>query len=153
MVLAEARRLDIGVRVLDPSSDAPCRLGAQQFTLGSFQDYDTVLAFAQGADAVAIEIESVNADALEALEAQGIPCFPQSHVLRVIQNKVAQKQFYADHQLPTSEFQRFASKTDLLAAIEAGTCAYPFVWKLGEGGYDGFGVSVVRSAEDAAALA
>lgn len=153
MVLAEARRLDIGVRVLDPSADAPCRLGAQQFTQGSFQDYDTVLAFAQGADAVAIEIESVNADALEALEAQGIPCFPQSHVLRVIKNKVAQKQFYADHQLPTSDFQRFASKADLLAAIEAGTCSFPFVWKLGEGGYDGFGVSVVRTAEDAATLA
>lgn len=148
MVLAEARRMDIAVRVLDPSADAPCRLGAQQFSQGSFQDFDTVMAFAQGAQAVAIEIESVNADALEALEAQGIPCFPQSHVLRVIQNKVAQKQFYADHQLPTSDFQRFSALNDLKQAIHAGTLTFPFVWKLGQGGYDGFGVSVVRSADD-----
>jgi 5-(carboxyamino)imidazole ribonucleotide synthase len=58
MVLAEARRLDIGVRVLDPSPMHPAGLGAQQFTLGSFQDYDTVLAFAQGADAVALRLRA-----------------------------------------------------------------------------------------------
>ncbi len=153
MVLAEARRLDIAVRVLDPSPDAPCRLGAKQFALGSFQDYDTVLQFAQGADAVAVEIESVNADALEALEAQGIPCFPQSHVLRIIQNKVAQKQFFADHDVPTSHFQSFDTKADLLTAIELGRCSFPFVWKLGHGGYDGFGVRIVRNAQDVVALA
>ncbi|MDG1252390.1 MAG: 5-(carboxyamino)imidazole ribonucleotide synthase [Schleiferiaceae bacterium] len=152
MILSEARRMDIAVRVLDPSADAPCRLGAQHFVQGSFMDFDTVMAFAEGAQAVAIEIESVNADALEALEAKGVPCFPQSHVLRIIQNKVAQKQFYADHGLPTSDFQRFSTLKELTQAIDLGRLAFPFVWKLGQGGYDGFGVSVIRIADDLAGL-
>ncbi len=148
MVLAEARRMDISVRVLDPSSDAPCRLGAERFEVGSFQDYDTVVSFAQGASAVGIEIESVNADALETLEQQGIPCFPPSRVLRVIQDKVRQKEFYATQGLPTSDFTRYESLSALRSAVTSGQQSLPFVWKLGQGGYDGFGVSIVRTMDD-----
>ncbi len=148
MVLAEARRMDISVRVLDPSPDAPCRLGAERFDIGSFQDYDTVVAFCQGASSVGIEIESVNADALETLEQQGIPCFPPSRVLRVIQDKVRQKEFYAAQGLPTSDFTRYESLSELQTAVAAGHQSLPFVWKLGQGGYDGFGVSIVRSQAD-----
>ncbi|MFM1884518.1 MAG: hypothetical protein RL168_702 [Bacteroidota bacterium] len=140
--------MDISVRVLDPSSDAPCRLGAERFDIGSFQDYDTVVAFCQGASSVGIEIESVNADALEALEQQGIPCFPPSRVLRVIQDKVRQKEFYAKQGLPTSDFTRYESLDELRTAVLAGQQSLPFVWKLGQGGYDGFGVSIVRSQAD-----
>ena len=152
MVLAEARRMDISVRVLDPSADAPCRLGAERFEVGSFQDYDTVVSFAQGASAVGIEIESVNADALETLEQQGIPCFPPSRVLRVIQDKVRQKEFYAAQGLPTSDFTRYESLSALRSAVTSGQQTLPFVWKLGQGGYDGFGVSIVRSMDDLNAL-
>ena len=144
MVLAEARRMDIGLRVLDPSADAPCRLGAQTFVQRDFRDCDTVVQFAQGASAVAIEIEAVNADALEILESQGIPRFPPSHVLRIIQNKIAQKNFYAEKGLPTSAYAEYRNVKDLKEAVASGAQSLPFVWKLGQGGYDGFGVQVVR---------
>ncbi|MEJ6498658.1 MAG: 5-(carboxyamino)imidazole ribonucleotide synthase [Cryomorphaceae bacterium] len=152
MVLAEARRMDIGLRVLDPSADAPCRLGAQTFVQGDFRDCDTVVQFAQGASAVAIEIETVNADALEILESQGIPCFPPSHVLRIIQNKIAQKNFYAAKGLPTSAYAEYRNVKDLKEAVASGAQSLPFVWKLGQGGYDGFGVQVVREDSDLATL-
>ncbi|MFZ9191100.1 MAG: 5-(carboxyamino)imidazole ribonucleotide synthase, partial [Schleiferiaceae bacterium] len=76
MFLAEALRMDVGVRALDPDAEAPCRWGVRRFQVGDFKDYATVMSFAQGAQAAVIEIETVNVDALADLEAAGVRCFP-----------------------------------------------------------------------------
>ncbi|MDP4855410.1 MAG: 5-(carboxyamino)imidazole ribonucleotide synthase, partial [Schleiferiaceae bacterium] len=68
MLLAEALRMDVSVRALDPDPKAPCRLGLRRFEEGDFRDFDTVVRFARGAQSAVIEIETVNADALELLE-------------------------------------------------------------------------------------
>ena len=65
MLLAEAGRLDIKINVLDPNTEAPAKKGANFFKKGDFKDYDTVIKFASDANAVVIEIESVNVEALE----------------------------------------------------------------------------------------
>ena len=152
MFLAEARRMDIAVRALDPDPAAPCRLGAHHFEVGDFRDRDTVLNFARGAQAAVIEIESVNAEALEILEAEGIPCFPPARALRIIQDKVEQKAFYREHNLATSDFTIYDSAEALREAVNSGIQSLPCVWKLGQGGYDGFGVKVLREASDLADL-
>ena len=82
MFLAEALRMDVGVRALDPDAEAPCRWGVRRFEVGDFKDYATVMAFAQGAQAAVIEIETVNVDALADLEAAGVRCFPPASVRR-----------------------------------------------------------------------
>ena len=148
MFLAEARRLDVAVRTLDPDPEAPCRLGAHRFEVGDFRDRDTVLNFARGAQAAVIEIESVNAEALEILESEGIPCFPPARALRIIQDKVEQKAFYREQGLATSDFTIYDSSDALRLAVGQGKQSLPCVWKLGQGGYDGFGVKVLRNRED-----
>ena len=72
--------------------------------------------------------------------------------MRNINNKATQKQFYKDHQIPTSPFYVFETKKDLMAAISDNTIKYPFVWKQSTGGYDGMGVSVIRKSEDVDSL-
>lgn len=148
MLLYDTRRLDIYTKVLDPSPDAPCSLSANEFVVGSLTDFDTVYQFGKGLDALTIEIEHVNLDALEALEKEGVVVHPAPKVLRQIQSKVAQKQFFKNHQLPTAAFVSFDGLADLKAAIAAGSRSFPFVWKIARGGYDGFGVQVVRTAAD-----
>ncbi len=148
MFLAEARRLDIKINVLDPNPEAPARKGADFFKKGDFKDYDTVINFASGAGAIVIEIESVNVDALEELETRGIPCFPPSRVLRIIQNKGRQKDFFRDHEIPTSDYKKYKKLESLKIDISKGIRSLPFVWKIAEGGYDGFGVKIVRNQKD-----
>ena len=148
MLLAEALRMDVSVRALDPDPKAPCRLGLRRFEEGDFRDFDTVVRFARGAQSAVIEIETVNADALELLEAEGVRCFPPSAALRIIQNKAAQKTFWLENDLPSSKFERFSGGASLKAAVAEGRWALPLVWKLAEGGYDGFGVSLLRRPED-----
>ena len=152
MFLAEALRMDVGVRALDPDAEAPCRWGVRRFEVGDFKDYQTVLDFARGAQSAVIEIETVNVDALAQLESEGVACFPPSSALRIIQNKGAQKDFWATHGIPTSDFERFESAAALKTAVAEGRWTLPFVWKVAQGGYDGFGVSVLRRPEDFEAL-
>ena len=146
MMLYSTRKFDIRTKVLDPSPEAPAQFGASEFQVGSLQDYDTVMAFAADCDTVCIEIEAVNVQALRDLRAQGKKVHPNPDSLELIQDKTKQKQFYADHNIPTSRFEMVSGKAEFEAARER--WPIPFVWKAATGGYDGFGVVVCRSEQD-----
>ena len=146
MMLYTTRKFDIRTKVLDPSADAPAQFGANEFQVGSLQDYDTVMAFAADCDTICIEIEAVNVQALRDLRSQGKKVHPNPDSLELIQDKTRQKQFYADHNIPTSRFEMIDSKRGFEAARDR--WPIPFVWKAATGGYDGFGVVVCRTEND-----
>ncbi|MES2794415.1 MAG: 5-(carboxyamino)imidazole ribonucleotide synthase [Bacteroidota bacterium] len=144
MLLQAAIDLDLHLKILDPDPSAPCALIAPEFVNGSFQDFDTVYNFGQDCELITIEIENVNIEALEKLEAEGKKVFPQPKVLRIIQDKRVQKQFYKDHGIPTAPF----ILTDNKEEIEKNVSFFPAFNKLGIGGYDGRGVQKLSSVED-----
>lgn len=146
MMLYDTRKFDIQTYVLDPSDEAPCKIGCDKFVRGSLMDFDTVYNFGKQVDVLTFEIELVNVDALEKLEQEGIKVFPSSKTLRIIQNKGKQKQFYKDNNLPTSDFKLFENLSNLKSEIS--NLTLPFVWKSTEFGYDGNGVKVIRKIED-----
>ena len=148
MLLTETRKFDIATKVLDPSAEAPCRIGSNTFVQGSLTDFDTVYQFGKDVQVLTIEIENVNVDALEKLQAEGVQVYPTPQTIRQIQNKAVQKQFYAANGIPTAPFSVFESLTDLRTAAEAGTLKLPFVWKSARFGYDGNGVKIVRQLTD-----
>ena len=148
MLLTETRKFDITTFVLDPSKDAPAQFGANKFFIGNLLDYDTVYQFGKMCDAITIEIENVNLDALAKLEGEGHLVFPSPKTLRLIQNKGKQKDFYAENNIPTSKHQRFVDLNDLKKALEKDELDFPFVWKCAQFGYDGNGVKICRSTMD-----
>lgn len=148
MLLAETRKFDIQTYVLDPSNEAPSQIACNHFFQGSLMDFDTVYNFGKQVDVLTFEIELVNIDALEKLEAEGIKVYPSPATLRVIQNKGRQKDFYLKNNLPTSHFKRFENLKTLILGCLEGKIPLPFVWKSTEFGYDGNGVKVVRTVED-----
>lgn len=148
MLLTETRKFDITTFVLDPSKDAPAQFGANKFLIGSLLDYDTVYQFGKMCDAITIEIENVNLDALAKLEEEGHLVFPSPKTLRLIQNKGKQKDFYIENNIPTSKHQRFVDLNVLKKALEKDELEFPFVWKCAQFGYDGNGVKICRSTMD-----
>ncbi|AWM13153.1 5-(carboxyamino)imidazole ribonucleotide synthase [Flavobacterium sediminis] len=148
MLLTETRKFDIQTVVLDPSAEAPSRFGCNAFYKGSLIDYDTVYQLGKMVDLLTIEIENVNLEALEKLEEEGLPVYPSPQTLRLIQNKGKQKDFYVKHNIPTSKHQRFVGLDDLHQALNKDELDFPFVWKSAQGGYDGNGVQICRSAMD-----
>lgn len=148
MLLTETRKFDIYTSVLDPSDEAPCKIACNEFTKGDLMDYETVVNFGRKVDLLTIEIENVNAHALETIEKEGIRVYPSSKTLRTIQNKATQKLFYVDHDIPTASFTRFAYVSQIEDAINNGGLQLPFVWKAAQFGYDGNGVKIVRQLSD-----
>lgn len=148
MLLTETRKFDIQTLVLEPSEEAPARYSCNAFYKGSLMDYDTVYQFGKLVNLLTIEIENVNLDALDKLEAEGLPIFPSPKTLRLIQNKGRQKNFYVEHNIPTAPHQRFSTLENLKSAVTSSTVEMPFVWKSAQFGYDGNGVKIVRSIAD-----
>lgn len=148
MLLYETRKFDIYTKVLDASSEAPCRISCNEFVQGSLMDYDTVMTFGKNVDVLTIEIENVNIDALEQLEDDGIKVYPTPRALRIIQNKAKQKLFYIDNNIPTAPFSRFAYTSEIKESLANGGLNLPFVWKAAQFGYDGQGVKIIRNLSD-----
>lgn len=144
MLIQEAMDWNVHVSVLDPDPDAPCSRIADRFVQGSFADYETVLAFGRQVDILTIEIEHVNVDALETLEKEGKTVRPSSRIIRLIQDKGKQKVFYRTHAIPTAEFHLVESAASL--PDHAGFL--PCMQKLRKGGYDGKGVTPLRTVSD-----
>ena len=148
MLLADTRKFDVQTFVLDPSEEAPARFGCNTFYRGSLMDFDIVYQFGKLVDLLTIEIENVNLDALDQLEQEGLPIFPSPKTLRLIQNKGKQKDLYVKNDIPTSKHLRFVGIDDLRNSLAKDELEFPFVWKSAQGGYDGNGVKICRSALD-----
>lgn len=144
MLIQEAISYTIDVHTMDGSASDPSAEIATTHTIGDIRDYDDVLNFGADKDVISVEIENVNVDALHVLEARGIKVFPQPRVLEIIKDKGLQKQFFVDHNIPTSPFELTSDTSDL--AVFASKL--PFVHKLRTGGYDGRGVELIRNEED-----
>jgi len=148
MLFQAATRLDMDVSFMDKSVLGPVGKIAQNFTLGNITTFDDVIKFGTEKEVLTIEIEKVNTKALINLEKHGVKIYPQPSVLAIIQDKGLQKEFYEEHQLPTSAFRLVEDKEELEALIESGELVYPMVQKLCKDGYDGRGVHVIRKEED-----
>ncbi|NGM60305.1 5-(carboxyamino)imidazole ribonucleotide synthase [Sphingobacterium sp. SGG-5] len=144
MLIQEAINYNVNIHVLDPDKNAPCRKLCNHFECGALNDYDTVYNFGKGLDMITIEIEKVNVDALERLEDEGVVVYPQSRVIRLIQDKGMQKQFFKQNDIPTSTFQ-LISNSEALANT---ALQLPYVQKLRRDGYDGKGVKMIYTTTD-----
>ena len=145
MLLQAAANYPVETFLMENDSEAPAAHLCHHFTKGNITDYDDVYRFGKNLDAITIEIENVNADALEKLESEGVKIYPCVQTLKIIQNKIAQKEFYRQHQIPTSEF----IITEKIDDIKSNASFLPCVHKLASGGYDGKGVQIINTIEDA----
>ena len=143
MLLQAAANYPVETFVMENDTDCPAAHLCHHFTKGNITNYEDVYNFGKGLDAITIEIESVNADALEQLEKEGVKVYPRPSALRTIKNKILQKQFYKDHDIPTSDFVITQNASDLNELVHF----LPAVHKLGMGGYDGRGVQVIEKKE------
>ncbi len=145
MLLQEAANYEVETHILENDDACPAAHLCHFFVKGDIRDYDTVYHFGKTLDAITIEIEHVNIDALEKLESEGVKVFPKPSVLRIIKNKVLQKQYYVEQQVPTAPFAITHSRNEISQHQDL----LPAVHKLAEGGYDGRGVQVIDNLDAA----
>ncbi len=144
MLLQAAANYPVETFVIENDESCPAAHLCHHFTKGDISNFDDVYNFGKALDAITIEIESVNVDALEKLESEGVRIYPKPSALRIIKNKMLQKQFYKDNDIPTSEFIITQNKSDLHQHINF----LPAAHKLAIGGYDGRGVELLKTKAD-----
>lgn len=144
MLIQEAINYNVNVHILDPDKNAPCRKLCNRFVCGSLSDFETVYNFGKDLDMMTIEIEKVNVDALEKLEEEGVVVYPQSRVIRLIQDKGLQKQFFKQNDIPTAAFQLISNKENLYETA----IPLPYIQKLRRDGYDGKGVKKITNTTE-----
>jgi 5-(carboxyamino)imidazole ribonucleotide synthase len=144
MLLQAAANYPVETFIMEDDEDCPSAHLCDHFTKGDIKDFDAVYSFGKGLDAITIEIENVNVEALERLESEGVKIFPKPSVLRTIRNKILQKRYYKENNIPTAEFVITQNLTELNSHKDF----LPAASKLAEGGYDGRGVQVIKTADD-----
>lgn len=144
MFLQNALQYPVEIHILDPAANAPCAPHAHHFAQGDFADYQTVVDFGKDLDAIGIEIEHVNVEALRYLKSKGKKIVPDPEALAIIQDKSVQKKFYTDHEIPTAPYFELENWEDI-ASKEVN---YPLFQKSNKGGYDGKGVQFLNSEND-----
>jgi phosphoribosylaminoimidazole carboxylase len=145
MMTQSAKDMGYEVYVLDPTPDCPASHVGARHMVGSFKDRTIIYKFVNDfkIDVLTYDIESVNVDALiEIVEKSNIQIeiHPNPHILKMIQNKWTQHEFYRETCLPATQFE---SVNIWRPHFENG-----IVLKTKYGGYDGNGVWVINSVAD-----
>jgi len=144
MLLQASANYVVETFVLENDEHCPAAHLCNHFVKGDIKDFETVYNFGKNLDALTIEIEAVNVEALEKLEAEGVKIYPKPSAIKIIKNKITQKEFYKENEIPTAEFRVTNSSGDL----NYHSSFLPAVHKLGEGGYDGKGVQVLKNEKE-----
>ncbi|MFV0305671.1 MAG: 5-(carboxyamino)imidazole ribonucleotide synthase [Moheibacter sp.] len=144
MFLQNALQYPVEIHILDPSANAPCAKHAHCFVQGDFADYQTVMDFGKDLDAIGIEIEHVNVDALRDLKLKGKRVVPDPEALAIIQDKSVQKEFYVNNKIPTAPYFTLEDWRELICVVTE----FPVYQKANKGGYDGKGVQFLPSRNE-----
>ncbi len=140
-----AARLGYRCHVFAPDADSPGMQIAAATTVAEYEDAEALRRFAAAVDVVTFEFENVPAETLGAL-APLAPCRPGVEVLRVCQDRLAEKEFLGRAGVPVAPWRPVRSPEELRAAVAA--IGLPAVLKTTRMGYDGRGQAVLRRSEE-----
>ncbi|MEP7019758.1 MAG: 5-(carboxyamino)imidazole ribonucleotide synthase [Pseudonocardiales bacterium] len=139
------------LRILADSLDDGAALVAADVVVGDYRSLADLRAFAAGCDVVTFDHEHVPNDHVATLAAEGVSVQPGAEALRYAQDKAAMRTKLTSMGVPSPRW------VDLSLSENPGTSlaqfgakvGWPLVLKATRGGYDGKGVWMVESLDDA----
>jgi len=147
MTCQAAIGLGVGFRVLAGSAADSAAQVCADVQVGDYTSRDDVLAFAAGCDVVTFDHEHVPGPHLAALE-KVVAVRPGADALRYTQDKLAMRERLAGLGVSCPRYAPVSSLAEVTAfAAESG---WPVVLKAISGGYDGRGVWVCETPDEAA---
>ncbi|KAF4574366.1 phosphoribosylaminoimidazole carboxylase ade2 [Pleurotus pulmonarius] len=155
MLAASASLLNIKVVILDVGTAGPAKQVVFPVSPdhthidGSFADPDKIRELASKVSVLTVEIEHVDADALEAIgnaNQSRLQIHPHPSTIKIIQDKLRQKEMLQSHQLPVAPFLQVDSTPESIQSA-IGTLGLPLMVKSRTLAYDGRGNYVVRTID------
>lgn len=147
MLALAARPFSYNIHVFSPEANSPAGQVADREFVAAYDDLAAVREFAESVDVVTYEFENVPLATAETCAAI-VPLRPGAQALRIAQNRLREKRFFADNSLPTVPFAAVHSLADLQAGLAEIGC--PAVLKTAVSGYDGKGQIKLNHPDEAA---
>ncbi|NSL91972.1 5-(carboxyamino)imidazole ribonucleotide synthase [Acetobacter syzygii] len=136
MSAVAASRLGFKTHILTQDAHGPAAQVSSSVTLGAYDDPAALDAFAKAVDVVTFEFENISADALDRLS-KYCPVRPSGHILRISQDRLAEKTFLASSGVPLAPWCAVTDRTTLHEAAQK--LGLPLILKTTRNGYDGKG--------------
>jgi len=124
------------VIVLDPNQNCSASLVGAEQIIADFKDRDAIIELSKKVDIITYEIESGDSDILKSVE-NDAEVNPSPETLKIIQDKLLQKQFLSDNNIPVPEFIEINNMDDLKIGLEQ--FGFPALLKARRDAYDGKG--------------
>jgi 5-(carboxyamino)imidazole ribonucleotide synthase len=146
MIIEECYKYDFEFIVLSKTSDSPAGKITRNEITGDWNDESVLKDFAERCDVITLENEFIDYKKIEYLESLGKPVHPASGIVKLIQDKLIQKQTLRDLGIPVADFCSVSTKEEIInCAKEYG---YPVILKSRTMGYDGKGNYKIDSEDD-----
>lgn len=146
MLTLAALPLGFRVVVINPSPHSPAAQAGAMEIVADLYDPAALHKLAEQVDFITIEIEHLNAVALEHIATLNKPVNPAPQTIRLIQDKLEQKVFLQGHHIPIAPFAPITTLEDATELLQrfGGT----MIVKTRHGAYDGRGNMVIRNTSD-----
>lgn len=146
MIIEECYKYDFEFIVLSKTPDSPAGKITRHEIVGDWNDEKVLSSFAEKCDVITLENEFIDYKKIEFLESLGKPVHPSSKIVKLIQDKLIQKQTLKDLGIPVADFCSVSSKEEIIEC--SNSFGYPIILKSRTMGYDGKGNYKIDSEDD-----
>jgi len=146
MTAQAAFQLGCEVIVLERKKEFPAHSLDTDFLIGDWDDPNYLLRLASKVDVITLENEFVDAESLAVVEREGYKLLPRAECIRIVQDKLWQKQALQRARLPVPRFADTPNQRAVFAAAEK--FGWPILLKKRRNGYDGKGNATVKSPKE-----
>ena len=147
MLSEAAKKLNINTIIYCDDKEAPAQNFCDQFIYGDYDDKDKIKVFVNKVDLITFEFENIPYETLDEMNKIKM-VLPRPSVNRLIQNRLAEKDFINKLNLRTTRYVSVEKKSDL----ESLTDFLPGILKTTTMGYDGKGQYPITSIKDISSL-
>ena len=143
LLAVAAKKLDIKTTIYSDDIDAPAQNFSDQFIFGEYSDKKKILEFANEVDVITYEFENIPYETLSEMNKLK-SVFPKPSVNRLIQHRLAEKDFINKLNIRTTRYVSIEKKSE----IETLKDFLPGILKTTTMGYDGKGQYPINSIND-----
>ena len=147
MLSEAAKKLNINTIIYCDDKEAPAQNFCDQFIYGDYDDKDKIKVFVNKVDLITFEFENIPYETLDEMNKIKM-VLPRPSVNRLIQHRLAEKDFINKLNLRTTKYVSVEKKSDL----ESLTDFLPGILKTTTMGYDGKGQYPITSIKDISSL-
>ena len=143
LLSSAAKKLNIKTTIYCDDIDAPAQNFCDNFIFGKYNDKQKILEFIKNVDLVTYEFENIPYETLNEMNKLK-PVLPKPSVNRLIQHRIAEKDFVNKLNIRTTRYASIEKRSD----IETLSDFLPGILKTTTMGYDGKGQYPIKKIED-----